>query len=224
MGSRGPGPRKIVNTKWSANLAYAIGLITTDGCLASNSSLIDLTSKDKEQLENFMNALNLKLKIGKKSSGSKKEKTYYRVQFKSRLFYDFLLSIGLHPKKSLNLGKIILPDKYFFNFLRGCFDGDGYSYSYWDSRWKSSFMLYVCFVSASSIFVDWIRYKIYQKLKIKGHISSVTKKNKYYQLKYSKKDSMCLIKEMYKGKNNIFLSRKKLKINKSLSIIGCELV
>jgi hypothetical protein len=48
MGKKGPKPKRIIKEKWNANLAYAIGLIATDGCLSSDGLLIDLTSKDRE--------------------------------------------------------------------------------------------------------------------------------------------------------------------------------
>src|SRR3989344_7195642 len=112
MGKRGPKPKKIIDTKWSANLAYAIGLIATDGCLSNDNLLIDLTSKDREQLENFSKCLGIHFKIGMKWSGQGDK--YLRIQFKNRFFYDFLLSIGLTPAKSKTLDKILVPDEYFF--------------------------------------------------------------------------------------------------------------
>ena len=141
MGERGPKPKKIISEKWNANLTYAIGLIATDGCLSKDGILIDLTSNDREQLENFSKCLGVNFKIGLKWNNNKDKSL--RIQFKNRIFYDFLLSIGLTPRKSLTMGKLIIPDKYFFDFLRGCFDGDGCFYSYWDKRWRSSHMFYI---------------------------------------------------------------------------------
>ncbi len=45
--------------KWTANLAYAVGLITTDGCLSKDGRHIDLTSKDLEQCELSKTKLNI---------------------------------------------------------------------------------------------------------------------------------------------------------------------
>ena len=215
---RGPKPRQLINTKWTANLAYAIGLIATDGCLGSAGLSVDLTSKDVEQLQNFNKCIGVNLKIGKKSNGQ--GQTAWRIQIKNRCFYDFLVSIGLTPKKSLTLGELKIPSKYFFDFLRGCLDGDGYTYSYWDPRWKSSFMIYTGFVSASSTFLLWIRSEIKSRLKIDGHLTSAVKKNRYFQLKYAKKDSLKLLKKIYYDNNGIFLKRKRLKIDKALATIG----
>lgn len=217
----GPKPKKIVDEKWSPNLAYAIGLLATDGCMSRHTNLIDLTSKDKEQLHNYSKCLGLNLHIGKKGNG--RGQTSYRVQFKNVIFYDFLLSIGLTPAKSKTLGPLKVPKKYFFDFLRGCFDGDGSTYSYWDKRWKSSFMFYLGFASASKKFIDWIRSETYTQLKIKGHITSTKKKDLCYQLKYAKADSFKIFRKMYHSKNSMCLSRKKLKIIKTLAIVGKKL-
>jgi|SRR3989338_6594946 len=217
MAKRGPKPRELVQIKWSSNFAYAMGLLATDGCLSSDGLLIDLTSKDREQLLNFMKCLKIKIKIGKKFSGFGIE--YLRVQFKNRLFYDFLLSIGFTPAKSKTIKKIDIPDKYFFDFLRGCFDGDGYTYSYWDPRWRSSFMLYTGFVSASEPFLKWLQDEIEKGLCIKGRITKTKKKSWYYQLKYAKKDSQKILKKIYHGKSKVFLKRKKLKVDTALAII-----
>src|SRR3989344_1512456 len=134
-------PKNKVKIQWSPEFAYAIGLLTTDGNLSPDGRHIDFTSKDLEQLNNFMKCTSIKVKIGFKISGFTGMKTT-RIQFGDINFYKFLLSIGLTPRKSKTLGAIDIPNKYFFDFLRGHFDGDGSFYSYWDPRWRSSFMFY----------------------------------------------------------------------------------
>ncbi len=212
----GPKPKRIIDETWRPELAYAIGLLASDGCLSGDGLLIDLTSKDREQLENYSKCLGVKFNIGVKWAN--KGKKYLRIQFKNRFFYDFLLSIGLTQKKSLTLGKLAIPEKYFFDFLRGCFDGDGHSYSYWDPRWRSSFMFYVGFSSASLDFIEWIREEIKNKVGIVGHLTKTTRKNGCYQIKYAKKEALELIKKMYYNPHVICLSRKHKKIQKTLEI------
>ena len=215
MGKRGPQPKRIISETWNANLAYAVGLIATDGCLSKDGLLIDLTSKDREQLENFSKCLEINFKIGIKNNNTGNESL--RIQFKNRIFYDFLLSVGLTPKKSLTMGSLLIPNKYFFDFLRGCFDGDGCFYSYWDKRWRSSHMFYIEFVSASKKHVDWVREELQIKINVSGHIVQDGRKITY-QLKYAKKEALEIIKNMYYNPNVVCLSRKKLKIEKALKI------
>lgn len=215
MGNRGPKPKKIINETWSANLAYAIGLIATDGCLSSDGLLVDLTSKDREQLLNFSKCVGVDFNIGNK--WNKKGDECLRIQFKNRIFYDFLLSVGLTPKKSLTMGKLKISDKYFFDFLRGCFDGDGCFYSYWDPRWRSSHMFYLEFASASLKHLLWLQEEIKKRVNVIGHITG-RKKKVFFQLKYAKKEALEVIKKMYYTPRVVCLSRKRLKIEKALRV------
>lgn len=66
--------------RWSKNLAYAIGLIATDGCLSKDGRHIELTSKDLEQIANFKKILNSDNKIGTKKSYYNPNRKYYRLQ------------------------------------------------------------------------------------------------------------------------------------------------
>ena len=220
MGKRGPKPKGKVKIKWSANFAYAMGLIATDGCLSSDGRHIIFVSKDMEQIENFIKCLGIvDIKIGKTFSGHKKNMSF-RVQFGDIIFYEFLQNIGFTPAKSLTLGAIKIPDKYFFDFLRGCFDGDGCSYSYWDPRWKSSFMFYLSLASASKIFIDWIQESIRKFIGLTGHIVFNDRQNGCYQLRYSKYEAIKLVEFLYRtDKKSIKLNRKYLKIMKSLGIV-----
>lgn len=205
-----------VKIKWSPNFAYAVGLLVTDGNLSSDGRHFDFTSNDKDQLLNFMKCLGVKTKIGHKTSGFTGKLTT-RIQFGDVLFYKFLLSIGLMPNKTKTIGAIQIPDKYFFDFLRGHFDGDGSFYSYWDSRWKSSFMFYTEFISVSKSHIDWLRGMIFNFIRIKGHITKSIN-DSTYQLKYAKSESLKLLSNLYYNKNAICLSRKRIKIEKALKI------
>src|SRR3989344_5135108 len=219
MGKRGPKPTAKVKINWSPNFAYAIGLIATDGNLSPDGRHINLTSKDKEMVNNFQRILSISYKTGRKSNGSNRRKIYYVVQFSDMFFYKFLNSIGLFKNKSKTISRLAIPQKYFFDFLRGCFDGDGYSYSYWDKRWKSSFMFYAGFASASRNFIDWLRKSLFKTLKIKGHITTVGREG-CYQLKYAKFEASLLFNNMYYSKNVVCLKRKRLKIERALAIVG----
>lgn len=53
MGKRGPKQKGKVKIEWSADFAYAIGLLASDGCLYNDERHINFTSKDIEQINNF---------------------------------------------------------------------------------------------------------------------------------------------------------------------------
>ncbi|MEK9182900.1 MAG: LAGLIDADG family homing endonuclease [Patescibacteria group bacterium] len=189
-------PLKKVKIKWSSNFAYAIGLLATDGNLSPDGRHIAFTSKDLELANNFQLALGLNQHIGRKSSGSCREKKYYVIQFSEKHFYDFLLTIGLMPKKTFILGEIKMPIKYFFDFLRGELDGDGSFYSYFDPRWESSYMFYFSLCCASIKHIHWLRKMVFKLLGVRGHVTKSVN-DSTYQLKYAKGESLKLIEKMY---------------------------
>ncbi len=193
MGAKPMGKVKI---EWSPKFAYAIGLLVTDGCLVSDGRHISFTSKDLELINNFQKGLSVHYYIGRKASGSQEIKKYYTVQFSDVQFYNFLLTIGLTPRKTMTISNIKIPTQYFFDFLRGHFDGDGTFYSYWDLRWKSSFMFYTAFVSASKTHIDWLRDMVLGTLGIRGHITKSINSS-IYQLKYAKAESLKLFPKLY---------------------------
>ena len=213
---RGPKPKGQVRVTWSSEFAYAIGLLTADGCLLNDGRHIDFTSKDYEQVATFKKCLKLETKISIKYSGIGNR--YYRVQFSDVLFREFLMSIGLTPAKSKTIESVLIPDKYFGDFLRGYFDGDGTSYSFYDSVFPKSYRFYVSFISASPRFIQWLQEKIQTMIEIKGHFSRTLGKD-YIQLKYAKKEAMIICDYMYDNKEGPFLKRKHLKITRSMGII-----
>ncbi|HUD44101.1 MAG TPA: LAGLIDADG family homing endonuclease [Patescibacteria group bacterium] len=208
--------------RWSSDLAYVVGLITTDGSLSIDGRHINLTSKDKEQIDTFAKILHLNNKVEFKISSYNPNGLYYQIQFGNVKIYRFLLDIGLTPNKTKTLSSLLIPDKYFADFLRGHLDGDGYTYSYWDKRWKSSFMLYTGFVSASKKHLEWINEKIKKLYGIEGRIGYSGKS--VFQLKFAKNSSIKLLKNIYYSPTISCLSRKRFKIQSALAIIstcGC---
>ncbi|MDD5589718.1 MAG: hypothetical protein PHQ47_00905 [Candidatus Portnoybacteria bacterium] len=197
-------------------MAYAVGLLTTDGCLSKDGRHIELTSKDKDQLLNLMECLGISVKIGQKISGFTGKKTGH-IQFGDINFYRFLIKIGLFPAKTKTLSSLKIPIKYFFDFLRGHYDGDGSFYSYWDKRWKSSFMFYLEFTSASQNHILWLQSQISKSTGAKGHMTKAAKSS-VIQLKYAKQESLKLIQKMYYNEKAICLSRKLSKIKQALKI------
>ncbi len=218
MNKRGSKPKGKVKIVWSAHFAYAIGLIVTDGNISKDGRRITFVSKDYEQVKNFVDCFGIENKIGRHMSGST-DKISYRVQFGDVRLIAFLDTIGIMPAKSKIIGPIHVPDKFFFSYLLGCFDGDGTIHSYYDKRWKSSFMFYTIFCSASKKHIVWLRARICTLLGIKGHITK-SKNSSVYQLKYAKNESVILLKALYFNTNSVCLNRKRLKINKILAIVG----
>lgn len=211
----GPRPKGAVRIEWSPQFAYAIGLLTADGCLSKDGRHIDLTSKDKPQITLFKKCLGLCTKTSKKYSGN--GNLSYRTQFGDVLFYRFLVGLGLSPAKSNRIISVKIPDEYFFDFVRGYFDGDGSSYSYFDPKFPKSYRFYISFTSGSREYLHWLKRELVERAGISGYIS-LNRNNSYIQLKYAKKSAMALCAKMYYKEWVPCLQRKRSKIDRALRI------
>jgi hypothetical protein len=112
-----------VHPEWSPDVAWVVGLIATDGNLAGTGRSLSITSKDLDLLESARRCLALSNRLVRVRShwGS----CGYRLQWRTRAFYDWLIAIGPTPRKSLTIGPLRIPDEYFADFMRGCIDDDG---------------------------------------------------------------------------------------------------
>ncbi len=202
-----------INVSWSENFAYAIGIIASDGCLSKDKRHFWLSSKDLEIIKKFKRSLSLKNRIGRYARGGEKEKRYFYISFGDAYFYKFLNKIGLTSAKSKTIKAVRTPHKYFPDFLRGLFDGDGTFYTFWDKRWPRSFSFKLSFASASIDFVIWLKEKLTECFGVRGYIH---KGDGVYNLEYVKGDSKKLFKVMYHDKNILCFSKKYHKIKTAL--------
>lgn len=212
----GVSPLGKVKTKWNFKLAYAIGLIVADGCLSKDGRHIIMTSKDKDQLKTFNKCLGIEVKIGRKFSGA--GNLAYYIQFSDVLFYKFLLKIGITPAKSKTISEIKIPKRYFFDYLRGYFDGDGCSFSYFDPLFPKSYRFYISFASGSENYFFWLQERLAEYAGVTGYINR-SPRSTNVQLKYAKRDAGIIAKKMYYHEALPCLKRKRNKIESSLERI-----
>lgn len=205
MKHRGAKPRGKVNREWSPELAYALGLIATDGCLYGHGRHVNFTSKDLAQVETFRRCLGIDNKVSLKSNGISKVKKYYYVQFGDVLFCRWLVSLGITGAKSKTLGPVKIPIVYYADFLRGCFDGDGTVTATWDKRWKSSLYVTSGFASASLPFLRWLRWMNGELFGIHGSISVGTR---VWNIRYCKQETHVLMQAMHYQSGLPHLARK----------------
>lgn len=220
------------NYKWSPELAYIVGLLVTDGNLSKDGRHINMRSSNKDLLETFKVCLKLKDKIAQSSNDGFAKKPSYRIQFSNAQFYRWLLTIGLFPAKTYTIGKIKIPDLYFRDFLRGHLDGDGSVFTYIDKynnykgRNYTNQRVYVKFISASQIHINWLYEKIKKLSRNKGSIQC--KKNTrinrvpIYEIKFSKKESLQMLNWIYYQENLPCLERKKKLVIKILNLVANE--
>jgi hypothetical protein len=215
--------------KWTPNLAYAVGLLVTDGCLSNDKRHIIMRSSDTDQLSTFKKCLCIENKIGKTIDT---HAISYRVQFGDVQFYNWLLKIGLTSAKSCTIGAIKIPDKYFRDFLRGHLDGDGNISVYKDlnnkyrGRTYCNQRLFVRFISASKSYIVWLKQKITKLAGVNGAlvVNSPILENRapIWEIKFAKKESQKILKWIYYKPNIPSLKRKRIKAMKIIKELKNE--
>jgi intein-encoded DNA endonuclease-like protein len=105
---------------WSKEMAWALGLMASDGNVNQEVNRISFSTMDIELAEKFRNVLEYTENIKKR-----KTTNVYTVRiYSSKLAHD-LVSLGITPAKSLTLEMPNIPQEFLPDFVRGVFDGDG---------------------------------------------------------------------------------------------------
>lgn len=213
--------------KWSPHLAYAVGLLVTDGCLSKDGRHITMRSAEPPLLNTFKKCLSLKNKIGF-TNGQRG----YRVQFGSVQFYNWLLSIGLFPAKTYDIGEVKIPNELFRDFLRGHLDGDGNIMNYEDrynvyrGRRYVNNRLFVRFISASESHIVWLRAKISELAGVNGALIKEQRPGvnrvPIWEIKFAKKESIKLLKWVYYQPYLPSLRRKMMLATRTLNKLSHE--
>jgi hypothetical protein len=121
----------------------------------------------------------------------------------NRNFYNFLLSIGLMPNKSLKSGAVNVPDEYFADFFRGLIDGDG-CIRKWTHPGNKKEQWSLRIYSGSGSFIKWLHRRVDPLLKITGRVYRKTR----WILKYGKMAARVIAQKCY-YKNALALDRKR---------------
>lgn len=203
---------------WSADMAYILGIITSDGCLLeykNGYNGIDITSKDISHLRRIKERLKSEHKIGKKERG-------YRIQIRNKRIYNNLISLGLTPRKSKIIRLPKVPKKYLSHFIRGVFDGDGSVMVWREPRWNHTWQIRASFTSGSQQFLQDLDKQLRLIAGLSGgKVSSVTRG---YHLRYvSMPGCLALYKFMYEDNSNLFLKRKRDKFELFSSLKSNEI-
>jgi hypothetical protein len=202
-----------VDTTWTPMLAYAVGLIATDGNLSPSRKATTVVSGDIDLLEVFKRCIPRAGKIGRHGPNA------WHVTVSSVDFYRWLQSIGLMPAKSLILGAIAVDDALLVDLARGLMDGDGGIANfvhhpggnvrrYPNYRYER---LHVRFRSASRPHLEWLKASLDRVMQIDGPIFTDDSKhtpNPMYELRYGKHASLALLTRMYAEPNAPRLDRK----------------
>ncbi len=156
------GTYRTAPLQWEAQLAYALGLAATDGCLVGDGRHVSFGSEDREQVEAFVRC------IGRPDAyiAKDRDREYFRAQLGNVELYRFFAGAGLTPRKSLTLGRLLFPPEYFWHVVRGLIDGDGSVNCYVHRPVKTRYplrtyeRLEVIFHTGSLAHAEWIRYEL----------------------------------------------------------------
>ena len=194
-----------------ADMWYIVGYIVTDGNLSKDGRHINITSKDWQHLFEIQERLEINSKIGWKARGGSKEKKYSQIQFSDVRFYRYLLSLGIHPRKSLTLKEILIDKAYFPDFLRGVIDGDGNIHT-WIHSTNGYRQWALRIVSASSFFASWLKSEIEAYFGVRGKLYTYKhagKKNFICILKFGKLATKVILQNTYYS--DAFALKRKIK-------------
>ena len=206
-------------SSWNSEMGYILGFIVADGCIGvkrirkkdkTRQYFLDITTKDIEHLKNIKKTMSAGQKILLKQSGNKKGYAY-RIQIGHQKICKDLINLGIFPRKTYNLGPIKVPDKYFPDFVRGFFDGDGSVYIY---EVNKTLQIKVGFVSSSLSFITGFNQQLCKNLNIstKSIHQKIDKQGVrmiLYDICFYIDDCEKLAEFMYGNNPALYLSRKR---------------
>ncbi len=161
-------PDGILNTWPSAQLAYVVGLIASDGNLQKQNNCVILVSTDRELIDSAAEILQLDNPNIIESKPGFSRKPAFMLQICDYVFREFLEARGLTPNKTMTIGQLDIPDVIFMDFLRGELDGDGG----WHiaKGWRDFPYLVGKFTSRSQRYLEWIHWTVLRLAGIDGRL------------------------------------------------------
>jgi hypothetical protein len=210
--------------KWNRQMAYVLGFFAADGYITLNKRganfwCIDIT--DKDLLYNIRDIIESEHKISERI-GTENNKNQYRLQIGSKEMCNDLRKLGFQENKTKSLSTPNVPQKYFSDFVRGYFDGDG---NVWigflnKKRKTPTKVITTVFTSCSYDFLKVLK----DRLEIFGITKGVIREmlGNYFHLTYSILNSLKLYNFMYNrgllDTKGLFLERKKRVFDKYIKL------
>lgn len=185
--------------KWSANMAYVLGMWFADGTVLKDSNYIALVlqNQDKYLVESIRKELCYEGKL-------RRDRNNWRLSIASKELHDDLISLGCVPNKSyIETVPVGIKEEHLRHFIRGNFDGDGGAVAN-----KSEGRTYLQInLMGTKAFVDWLKENIPFR-----HSSISHRKGPCWQISYFHNEARKLVEWMYQDSPEIYLIRKRDKI------------
>lgn len=181
--------------KWSADMAYVLGYWFADGCITKGDCIsISTAASDKYILKKIAKVMGSDHRISPYRSLATK-KVQYSLNIYSKKIFSDIQKLGGKERKSLDMDLPHVPSKYFADFLRGYFDGDGCIHYN-----KNDKCYITTFVSGSKVFAEKLLAQIKNRYNTGGSIFEFKNKksgNFYYRTYFNKNDTIRLKQAMY---------------------------
>lgn len=207
----------------SSDMAWLMGFIASDGTIRKdcNGIKISLALKDKEILEKIKEVLELETEVKEFQTSNGYDAC--TLAWTCEQHKKDLAKYNIVPAKTFILTPPIgLNEKYYIDYIRGYFDGDGSINLIKNSngRGNGNIRWQVC--SATKEIIEFIVDTLYTQYNIpKVAIMSDDSKNRQntlYYCQYSSTASREIYKILY-TENSLYLKRKKDKFEEVLSLI-----
>jgi len=189
---------KIIDTE---EKAYWLGAMYADGCVRNDKNIF-FTSKDKDWVDSFLNAISY-TGVALKEIHSVYKTDCWKANITSKQMFDDLCYHGCVPNKSLILKFPTINEELIPHFIRGYFDGDGTVGEYQNVKNSNSKTLRSGMCSGSKEFLE----ELVTHLPIKN--KKLYKSTSVWTINLSVKDSISFAKYIYNNAT-VYLSRKKI--------------
>jgi DNA-binding transcriptional regulator WhiA len=148
--------------------AYWLGFLFADGCVRKTKSgsqvVLKLSQKDENHINLFKNNIESEHKVTyyRNNTISKKGTPSFSdnciIHINSNKLVNDLINHGCTPRKTFTIDKPIIDEKFYKDFIRGYYDGDGNFF--YSEKTKMSVMTIVCASENFRIFLIDIISKI----------------------------------------------------------------
>lgn len=179
---------------------YILGYWLADGCIMKNSGghYFSIVSNDRKHLIKIADLMKVRTKIYKNSNDA------YELRVGNKKLINNLIEIGgdYRKTKTIKFDDLEIADKYFYDFLRGYFDGDGsFQFQSFTKEDGTNSISNIKFTGAEKVIKS-----LYEILK-KGTCYRDYRKDDCFYLSLYGNEMRNLLDKMY-SKSNIHLNRK----------------
>lgn len=190
----------------SANMAWLLGFLASDGSVSSSDNAIKLglSSKDREILERIKEEVEIENKINDYTTT--KGYNVSELVWSCKRHKDALAKYSIIPKKTFTLiPPHSLPREYWIDYIRGYFDGDGSVNLIHNHDVPYALRWQIC--SATPSLLIWVMEVLETKYGIPTVAMQACTDKNLYEIQYSTNATRKIYSILYKP-NTLFLKRK----------------